>query len=486
MSDSYVCSGATMRCTMGTSPARLTVLPVRTVYLTGQPMANISDHKSMVNLAPFGLCRSLGYPATASATAANHGPMTPMPFMHNTPMPWMNGKMDYLIKGQPALLKSCKCQCMWGGTISLVTDGQVGEGTQYVQKKPKESFEPTLSQFVYYDIEDGSFMESDELGENKASQNAGTDATKDTKPTLPQKKPSTPEELAEYNRVADIVLKRCEDLSDADKQRIINMVNEMPNNLSNLEKLAIAESNLRIEKLFGKQKGQPKSIEEADSSHANPHNLKYVPDSKGTFVDTRGNHYKPNPSYHSSDDRIRINSATTAPTYFLRLRGFDITAKGKVRNSGSLNEEISKGKSFKLWKNIDGTPAQPVLTTDWMKSKGYESMNKERYLEYFEETCAEEGVYVLTIKWKNRQELQPDGKIKTIDTKGHATILQRDSDGKLYYIEPQTYNYAIGAKRPISQLAEKGMTDPAWLSGKGVMRVDNKLFNADYVSLFNS
>ncbi len=140
MPDSYVCSGAVMRCTMGTSPANLTVLPVRTVNLTGPPMANISDHKSMVNLAPFGLCRSLAFPPTAAATAAAHGHLTPMPCMHNTPAPWMGGKMDYLIKGQPALLKSCKCQCMWGGTISLVTDGQVGEGTQYVQKQGKEQF----------------------------------------------------------------------------------------------------------------------------------------------------------------------------------------------------------------------------------------------------------------------------------------------------------------------------------------------------------
>jgi len=124
-SNSYVCSGATMRCTMGTAPAKLTVLPSRTVNLTGPPMANISDHKSMVNLAPFGLCRSLAFPPTASATAAAMGTLTPMPCMHNTPAPWIGGKMDLLIKGQPALLKSCKCQCMWGGTISLVTDGQM-------------------------------------------------------------------------------------------------------------------------------------------------------------------------------------------------------------------------------------------------------------------------------------------------------------------------------------------------------------------------
>ena len=143
MSDSYVCSGAMMRCTMGTNLAKLTVLPTRTVFLAGQPQANISDHKSMVNLAPFGLCRSLGFPATASATAAAHGHLTPMPCMHNTPSPWFVGKTDYFIKDQPALLKSYKCQCMWGGTISFVTDGQVGEGTQYVQKKTKENYANT-------------------------------------------------------------------------------------------------------------------------------------------------------------------------------------------------------------------------------------------------------------------------------------------------------------------------------------------------------
>ena len=140
MADSYVCSGATMKCTMGTSTARLTVLPIRTVYLTGQPMANISDHLTMVNLAPFGRCRSLGFPATAAATAAHHGHLTPMPCMHNTPFPWMNGKNDYIVKGDPALLKSSTCQCMWGGTISLVTDGQVGEGTQWIPKKTKTHF----------------------------------------------------------------------------------------------------------------------------------------------------------------------------------------------------------------------------------------------------------------------------------------------------------------------------------------------------------
>ena len=141
MPDSYVCSGAMMRCTMGSSPAKLTVLPSRTVFLAGQPQANISDHKSMVNLAPFGVCRSLAFPPTAAATAAAHGHLTPMPCVHNTPTPWFVGKKDNLIKGQPALLQSCKCQCMWGGTISLINNGQVAIGAQGVNETPSGQIE---------------------------------------------------------------------------------------------------------------------------------------------------------------------------------------------------------------------------------------------------------------------------------------------------------------------------------------------------------
>lgn len=171
MADSYVCSGAMMKCTMGTAPAKLTVLPIRTVNLCGQPQANISDHKTMVNLAPFGLCRSLAFPQTAAATAAAMGTLTPTPCMHNTPMPWMGGKMDYLIKGQPALLKSCKCQCMWGGTISLINDGQVGVGTQFVQKRPKGSFG-----MIEGEMEN---PESDSLSETPATSEMGDANTED-------------------------------------------------------------------------------------------------------------------------------------------------------------------------------------------------------------------------------------------------------------------------------------------------------------------
>lgn len=130
-----------MRCSMGTSQAKLTVLPSRTVFLTGQPMANISDHLPMVNLTPFGRCRSLGFPATAKATAANHGHLTPMPCMHYTPLPWRGGKNDYIVEGDPALLKSSTCQCMYGGTISIVDDGQKNTGPADLNYAAVEDFE---------------------------------------------------------------------------------------------------------------------------------------------------------------------------------------------------------------------------------------------------------------------------------------------------------------------------------------------------------
>lgn len=99
--------------------------PDRTIWLTGQPQANISDHVPMRNIAPFGRCHTTAYPATGAATAAAHGKLTPMPCVPNTPFPWMSGKNDVILKGQPALLKSSTCKCVWGGTITITFDGQI-------------------------------------------------------------------------------------------------------------------------------------------------------------------------------------------------------------------------------------------------------------------------------------------------------------------------------------------------------------------------
>lgn len=121
---SYVTSTATLRCCFGDATSRLVVYPDRTVFLSGKPMGNVSDYGSMRHIFPFGKCQTLGYPPTASATAANHGALTPMPCVPGTFVDWVNGKSDCLIKGKPALLSTSYCRCRYGGVITVVTDGQ--------------------------------------------------------------------------------------------------------------------------------------------------------------------------------------------------------------------------------------------------------------------------------------------------------------------------------------------------------------------------
>jgi len=138
MADSYVCSKAKIKCSCGDRISTLTVYPDRTIWLTGEPQANISDHISMRNIAPFGKCHTTVYPATGAATAAAHGKLTPMPCVPNTPFPWMGGKNDVLLKGQPALLKSSSCRCVYGGTITFTYDGQVdGTGKDVDKENPQ-------------------------------------------------------------------------------------------------------------------------------------------------------------------------------------------------------------------------------------------------------------------------------------------------------------------------------------------------------------
>ena len=256
----------------------------------------------------------------------------------------------------------------------------------------------------------------------------------------------------------------------AQANRIEEMIAEMPDNLTAEEKRALAVHNIKLEEALGITKGKPMTVEQADRQSANPYYVpEFIHDGNGTYRDCFGNRYKRNPAYKKSDDKYSINCATCAPTYTLRLRGFDIKAKGRIKGSGSINDYIAHQHSFEAWKNIDGTPAVPVLTQEWMVRKGYKQMTPARYAEYFNESCREEGVYILTIGWK--------------EGGGHATILQRFSDGSLKYIEPQSFDDMKGMARDVDELCQKGMGNPA--PTRGILRVDNKLFNIDFLSLFD-
>lgn len=116
---SYVNSGTRIKCSFGTTPSTIQVLPSRMISVDGSAMANIMDYKPMINIKPFGMCRSLANPTVASATSAAMGVLTPMPCIPNLTAPWMPGKMNLLVRNQPALLDNCKLMCMWAGVIQI-------------------------------------------------------------------------------------------------------------------------------------------------------------------------------------------------------------------------------------------------------------------------------------------------------------------------------------------------------------------------------
>ena len=422
---------------MGTGMASLTVLPppVRTVLLTGKPQANVSDTKPLVNIGSCGNCRSLAYPPTAAATAAAEGVLTPMPCVPSIVGPWFPGKLDYLLQGPPALLKSDHCQCAFGGTISLINDGQTPSGPADMSRVPREDFD----------------------------------------------KPITKEKAQE------VLGLQWDKYTEEEKDRIVEMAENMPGQLDTFQKIKKAENCLALEKALGITRGDPMTTEEADKQNANPnHSYEYIADPNGTEV-INGVRASKNPNY---DRQYSINCATCSAAYALRRLGFDVTAKGKT--PGSLNEWLSQSHSFDIWNNADGTKAQPTLASDWMQSNNVAQMTDQDYKKYFEETCKEEGIYIVTVKWKEKEITKPDGTKELVSSGAHATVLQRDKDGTLYYIEPQVYRSRNGAdgRQSIDNLIYNSNGDlkltPNPPSEKGIMRVDDKLFDTNYVSLFNT
>lgn len=237
-----------------------------------------------------------------------------------------------------------------------------------------------------------------------------------------------------------------EELSEEQKRekRIAEMIAELPDNLTEAEKKAVAEHNLVLEKALGITKGKPMSVDDADKQNANPNYGK----SKG----------------------YGINCQTCSPAYALRLLGFNVSAKSNT--PGTKLDYLSRGNQlWEEWLNIDGTPAKHTILNDWMADKKYLRMTQKRYLEFFNEICKEPGVYMLSIGWKRGG--------------GHATILQRFTDGTLRYIEPQHDN-SKGSGRETHDLDWLGKNGAATNhSCRGIMRIDNKLFNTSFAEIFD-
>jgi hypothetical protein len=119
-----VVNGATLACSMGSTPAKLSVLPTNSTYGGELPAATVQDMKPMVNVAPFGMCSSPSNPQVAAATAAAMGVLTPQPCLPMITAPWTPGSKTVTIGDLVALNDTCQCVCQWAGQIQIQDPGQ--------------------------------------------------------------------------------------------------------------------------------------------------------------------------------------------------------------------------------------------------------------------------------------------------------------------------------------------------------------------------
>ena len=125
-----VVSGAQIACSFGTTPSALTVVPAgQPVQGGGQLVARITDQAPNANIAPFGMCMTLSNPQVAAATSAAQGVLTPQPCIPVTTAPWTPGSPTVSSGGTPALTSDSQCMCAWGGSITIVSPGQMTVST---------------------------------------------------------------------------------------------------------------------------------------------------------------------------------------------------------------------------------------------------------------------------------------------------------------------------------------------------------------------
>lgn len=117
-----VCTGATLRCSYGTTTATFSATGAK---VTAGAAAGVVSDAATANIPPFGSCTSLSNPQVNSATqAAASGTPVPQPCMPVLTGDWTPGSAWAAIGPAAVLTSSCQCSCSWGGTISVTDPGQ--------------------------------------------------------------------------------------------------------------------------------------------------------------------------------------------------------------------------------------------------------------------------------------------------------------------------------------------------------------------------
>lgn len=237
-----------------------------------------------------------------------------------------------------------------------------------------------------------------------------------------------------YYKAPEKAKKMVEQLSDEQKQeqRIAEIIAELPENLTDEQKKAIAQNCVDIEQGFGITKGKVMTYDQANKGKENPE--------------------------YSKGGGYRVNCQTCTVTHWLRRLGFDVQAKPNIKDS-AFNEMKSQGINWKQrFVNVDGSDVDYDFTYKWQQRKGYKAMTAKRLQEYFTEKFNADGVYEIYCGWKG----------------GSAHVFMAEvSGGKVRYFDPQSgndnVNGYIASMRP-------GMV--------GTIRIDDKMINPKLKNLF--
>jgi len=148
----FVFNGVKLECSMGDMESYLEVPdPEGAGFISGEKAANIKDCIPILNIRPFGRCKSPLYPPTASATALNFGVLQPMPCTVPNIIgdKWENWEESGLyIRGAPVLMHSATLNCIFSGTIAITENIREGLKTGAlgidadVLKDPEVNFGP--------------------------------------------------------------------------------------------------------------------------------------------------------------------------------------------------------------------------------------------------------------------------------------------------------------------------------------------------------
>jgi hypothetical protein len=88
-------------------------------FAGGAPVATVMMYVPLMNIMTFGLCNAKANPLVIAATAVAMGTPTPAPCLPAVVAPWSPGSKSTKVAGMAAALKSSKCTCAYGGSITV-------------------------------------------------------------------------------------------------------------------------------------------------------------------------------------------------------------------------------------------------------------------------------------------------------------------------------------------------------------------------------